>query len=230
MHEESETIQRKDGRWINIYGPGKHRTGQLPASGDYSTVEEASQAAAERSKLHAEPDSLIQGPKLPPDQGRGMDQKWIVPPTPNVEDLDFDKLRKKKAPGSMQNLLQKSMNILSMADPDGVMKRFAEQFNSGPWADANKRMMVAQNMSHSEQLEYATRGVQPAARGAGVPGIPSQPRHIEPTWSRDEIRQRIPKAKPKTHDDPLEGIDPDLRKAIEEEDRRQKGVLHLGRG
>ena len=50
-HEQSETIQRQDGRWINVYGKGLPKAGQpLPDSGDFSTVDEAVQSAVARSK------------------------------------------------------------------------------------------------------------------------------------------------------------------------------------
>jgi hypothetical protein len=45
-HEVSETVQRADGRWINVYGRGLPQAGQrLPGSGDYDTAEEAVEAA-----------------------------------------------------------------------------------------------------------------------------------------------------------------------------------------
>ena len=51
MHEQSETIQRPDGTWVNVYGKNTLKAGkQLPGSGEYSTVEEAVEAARARSK------------------------------------------------------------------------------------------------------------------------------------------------------------------------------------
>jgi hypothetical protein len=51
-HEQSETVQRPDGRWINTYGRAiKGKAGQqLPDTLDYSTVEEAVKAAKQRSE------------------------------------------------------------------------------------------------------------------------------------------------------------------------------------
>jgi hypothetical protein len=50
-HEVSETIQRKDGKWINVYGAGLPNAGQqLPDSGEYSTVDDAVTAARARSE------------------------------------------------------------------------------------------------------------------------------------------------------------------------------------
>jgi hypothetical protein len=51
MHEQSETVQRSDGRWINVYGKALPQAGQpLPNSSDYGTVEEAVTAAKARSE------------------------------------------------------------------------------------------------------------------------------------------------------------------------------------
>mgnify|MGYP001565877490 CR=1 FL=1 len=50
MHEQSETIQR-DGKWINVYGRKTPKAGQqLPGTPTYGTVEEAVEAAKERSR------------------------------------------------------------------------------------------------------------------------------------------------------------------------------------
>ena len=57
MHEQSETIQDAQGRWINVYGRGTPRAGQpLPPVHDfeqdsYDSVEEAVAAAKRRSEL-----------------------------------------------------------------------------------------------------------------------------------------------------------------------------------
>jgi hypothetical protein len=49
-HEQSETIQRKDGKWVNVYGRRTPKAGQqLPGTGAYATVEEAVKAAKARS-------------------------------------------------------------------------------------------------------------------------------------------------------------------------------------
>jgi hypothetical protein len=51
MHEQSETIKRADGKWINVYGRKTKKAGQLlPGSGVFDTVEEAVESAKERSK------------------------------------------------------------------------------------------------------------------------------------------------------------------------------------
>lgn len=53
MHEQSETVQREDGSWINVYGRALPNAGQqLPNSGSYPTVEEAVEAAKQRSAAH----------------------------------------------------------------------------------------------------------------------------------------------------------------------------------
>jgi len=50
-HEQSETIQRKDGKWVNVYGKKLKKAGkQLPGSGVYDTVESAVEAAKKRSR------------------------------------------------------------------------------------------------------------------------------------------------------------------------------------
>jgi hypothetical protein len=50
-HEQSETVQRRDGKWINIYGKKTPQAGeQLPGTQEYDTVEEAVNAAKERSR------------------------------------------------------------------------------------------------------------------------------------------------------------------------------------
>jgi hypothetical protein len=49
-HEQSETVQRSDGKWINVYGSGLPKAGQqLPDSGTFSTMEDAVSAAKKRS-------------------------------------------------------------------------------------------------------------------------------------------------------------------------------------
>ena len=49
-HEQSETVQRKDGKWINVYGKGTPKRGQqLPGTPAYDTVKEAEAAARARS-------------------------------------------------------------------------------------------------------------------------------------------------------------------------------------
>ena len=52
MHEQSETIQGPNGRWINVYGrkvKGKAGT-QLPGTKSYATMEEAVAEAKRRSE------------------------------------------------------------------------------------------------------------------------------------------------------------------------------------
>ena len=49
-HEQSETIQREDGKWINVYGRNTPKAGmQLPGSGEFNTVDEAVKEAGKRS-------------------------------------------------------------------------------------------------------------------------------------------------------------------------------------
>ena len=49
-HEQSETIQDKDGNWINVYGKKTPNAGkQLPNSGKHKTVGAAVKEAKERS-------------------------------------------------------------------------------------------------------------------------------------------------------------------------------------
>lgn len=64
-HEQSETVQRPDGKWINVYGRGMRKRGQqLPNSGVYDTVEEAEQAARARSEAYRDPrGSILKGPR-----------------------------------------------------------------------------------------------------------------------------------------------------------------------
>tara|TARA_R110000765_G_scaffold241302_1_gene343818 strand:- start:1 stop:258 length:258 start_codon:yes stop_codon:yes gene_type:complete len=50
-HERSETVQRKDGKWINVYGKSVKNAGKrLPGSGTFDNVESAVKAAGVRSK------------------------------------------------------------------------------------------------------------------------------------------------------------------------------------
>jgi len=61
MHEQSETIQDKLGRWVNVFGRGTKRAGErLPKTYDferdtYDTVEEAVSAAKRRSEEEGKP-------------------------------------------------------------------------------------------------------------------------------------------------------------------------------
>jgi len=72
-HEKSETVQRKDGKWINVYGKSVKNAGKkLPGSGTFDTVEAAVKAAAVRSKsfnpggsrYHTHPKPKKEGSKL----------------------------------------------------------------------------------------------------------------------------------------------------------------------
>ena len=50
-HEQSETIQLKNGKWTNVYGEKTKKAGQrLPGEIEYNTVDEAVSAAKKRSK------------------------------------------------------------------------------------------------------------------------------------------------------------------------------------
>lgn len=50
-HEQSETVQRPDGKWVNVYGRRTPQAGQqLPGTGAYATMQEAVRAAKERSR------------------------------------------------------------------------------------------------------------------------------------------------------------------------------------
>lgn len=50
MHEQSETIQTPDGRWINVYGRATPQAGQqLPGTDAYGSMDEAVRAAKTRS-------------------------------------------------------------------------------------------------------------------------------------------------------------------------------------
>lgn len=50
-HEVSETIERHDGRWVNVYGKGLPKAGQqLPGTSDFGSVDEAVTAAKSRSE------------------------------------------------------------------------------------------------------------------------------------------------------------------------------------
>ncbi|SRR6266513_1724716 len=54
-HEQSETIQTPEGKWINVYGVGTPQAGQpLPNSPEYGTVTEAVAAAKQRSLVHGQ--------------------------------------------------------------------------------------------------------------------------------------------------------------------------------
>jgi hypothetical protein len=50
-HEQSETVQRGDGKWINVYGRKTPKAGQqLPGDKDYDSADEAVEAAKRRSE------------------------------------------------------------------------------------------------------------------------------------------------------------------------------------
>lgn len=55
MHEQSETIQNNNGKWVNVYGKNLPNKGQqLPGTLEYNTMEEAVEAAKNRSNSHKE--------------------------------------------------------------------------------------------------------------------------------------------------------------------------------
>jgi hypothetical protein len=65
VHEQSETIQGKNGRWKNVFGYGLPNAGeQLPGTGEYDTLEDAVQAARERSKSFDRPTKSVMGETL----------------------------------------------------------------------------------------------------------------------------------------------------------------------
>ena len=50
-HEQSETVQRADGKWVNVYGQKTKKAGQqLHGDKEYDTVDEAVSAAKRRSE------------------------------------------------------------------------------------------------------------------------------------------------------------------------------------
>lgn len=50
-HEQSETVQDKTGKWINVYGQKTPKAGQqLPGTPKYNSVDEAVEAAKKRSE------------------------------------------------------------------------------------------------------------------------------------------------------------------------------------
>jgi hypothetical protein len=52
-HEQSETVQRPDGKWINVYGSGLPQRGQqLPGTPVFDSMEEAVRAARGRSEMY----------------------------------------------------------------------------------------------------------------------------------------------------------------------------------
>ena len=91
-HEQSETIQNKSGKWVNIYGKQTPQAGQpLPKRGiyersEYDTVEEATAAARRRSEeegLGIYPSKMAHGASLTPKgdigEHRGMEAKKLFP-------------------------------------------------------------------------------------------------------------------------------------------------------
>jgi hypothetical protein len=56
MHEQSETVQLPNGRWVNVYGKALPSAGmQLPNSVDYGSMDEATAAARARSESYGTP-------------------------------------------------------------------------------------------------------------------------------------------------------------------------------
>ncbi|KKM67844.1 hypothetical protein LCGC14_1466970, partial [marine sediment metagenome] len=50
-HEQSETVQLTNGKWVNVYGKDTDKAGQrLPDSPEYDSVDAAVKGAKERSK------------------------------------------------------------------------------------------------------------------------------------------------------------------------------------
>lgn len=79
-HEQSETIQRSDGKWINVYGQALPKAGQqLPGTPTYDTVDDAVSAAKARSASFDEShsDESVNTPEVtvrpdPNDPNRGV--------------------------------------------------------------------------------------------------------------------------------------------------------------
>jgi hypothetical protein len=91
MHEQSETVQRKDGKWINVYGEKTPSAGQqLPDSGEYDTVDEAVSAAKKRSEDygHTHPDAdAVREKSTPPKVDGAWDAKSDPPGHPSTCDF-----------------------------------------------------------------------------------------------------------------------------------------------
>jgi hypothetical protein len=65
MHEQSETIQKADGTWVNVYGQALPKAGQqLPDTSTYKTMDEAVAAAKLRSKSFNHQHTQPQGKKM----------------------------------------------------------------------------------------------------------------------------------------------------------------------
>jgi hypothetical protein len=83
MHEQSETVQRPDGKWINVYGRGTPQAGQqLPGTPAYATVKEAETAAQSRSDQHESAGGAVWDIKSP------SGKQYIIDAPPGVSEED----------------------------------------------------------------------------------------------------------------------------------------------
>jgi hypothetical protein len=169
MHEQSETVQDRQGRWINVYGKATPQAGrQLPGTPAYNTVDEAVTAAKERSAAEgrvAQPNQAGQPlPSfVPPTRGPQvdlLDDPDFVAATPeqkhaylsNIESPGYDE-DYAKAPPLLQ---QKYVSSLAAKPgifggtqqptrmPDGsVMPQTDVQRALGPWAEPLGKILLA---------------------------------------------------------------------------------------
>ena len=146
MHEESVTNEY-NGKFINEYGHGKHRTGRLPGSQVFDNEDTAHAEARLRSMKHTEPDPLVHGPRLPREQNKRLmvyDAEYpemMRGPSPLEVQGSVEKLmQQKQTPLPQLDLLKKAASIVERIrggrNPEQYLQ---DQLSSGPFAEAAKR-------------------------------------------------------------------------------------------
>lgn len=128
MHEQSETIQTADGRWINVYGKATPRAGQqLPGTVPYATLDEAVRAAKTRSDGHVNdtritPESLLkQGQEFGTRADEGMAQVQREREAENAryaEQRKADMTAQQGAATDLQSTIEKGPGQVEMPKAD----------------------------------------------------------------------------------------------------------------
>jgi hypothetical protein len=101
---------------------------------------------------------------------------------------------------------------------------------AAPIVVAGMPMGIGGNGNNAANSQLKTLEEEQAAALQGLNrGAPIQPGQVgtpgDPLWTAEQKRQRLGGPKPKAQPvDPYAGMDPDLRKAMEQEDKRNKGV------
>ena len=147
MHEKSETIQNAKGKWINVYGKGLPKEGQvLPIlhprfeKEEYDTEREAVASAKQRSDLNPEPKKML-SPYIEEQEfdadGNAIpisDKKIVGPAEPKSMEYSEEEILKaeeiEKAGNDWKEELKRMMRTIGKTEPkkeEGMLSTVKEE-------------------------------------------------------------------------------------------------------